>query len=59
MIQSAAGKNPAEPAYLVVKNEQEFYSYIEDRLMDGGFELLETSLGMGWSQCLSAQAYEG
>jgi hypothetical protein len=59
MIQVAARKNPAEPACLVVKNEQEFYSYIEGRLRDEGFELLETSPGMGWSQCLSAQAYSG
>jgi hypothetical protein len=59
MIQVAARKNPAEPAYLVVKNEQEFYSYIEGRLRDEGFELLETSPGVGWSQCLSAQACSG
>jgi hypothetical protein len=57
MIQAAVRKNSAEPAYLVVKNEQEFYSYIEGRLRDEGFELLETSPGTGWSQCLSAQAY--
>jgi hypothetical protein len=57
MTQAAARINSAEPAYLVVKNEQEFYSYIEGRLRDEGFELLETSPGMGWSQCLSAQAY--
>ena len=59
MIQAAVRKNSAEPAYLVVKNEQEFYSYIEDQLRDEGFEILETSPGMGWSQCLSAQAYSG
>jgi hypothetical protein len=57
MIQTAVRKNSAEPAYLIVKNEQEFYSYIEGRLRDEGFELLETSPGTGWSQCLSAQAY--
>lgn len=57
MIQPASGKNPAESAYLIVKNEQEFYSYIEDRLMDGGFELLETSQGMVWPQSLSTPAY--
>lgn len=56
MIQPAAGKNPTESAYLIVKNEQEFYSYIEDRLMDGGFELLETSQGMVWPQSLSTPA---
>jgi DNA replication initiation complex subunit (GINS family) len=57
MIQAAVRKNSAEPAYLVVKNEQEFYSYIEDRLRDEGFEILETSPEMDRSQCLSAQAY--
>jgi len=57
MIQAAVRKNSAEPAYLVVKNEQEFYSYIEGQLRDEGFELLETSPGTGSSQCLSAQAY--
>jgi len=57
MIEAAAGKNPAEPAYLVVQDEQEFYSYIEGRLKNEGFELLETSPGIGWPQGLSAQAY--
>lgn len=56
MIQAEVRKKSAEPSYLIVKNEQEFYSYIEGRLRDEGFELLETSPGMGWSQCLSAQA---
>lgn len=57
MIQHARGKNPVEPAYLVVKNEQDFYSYIEGRLKEEGLELLETCPGMSWSQCLSGQAY--
>ena len=57
MIEAADKKNPAEPAYLVVQDEQEFYSYIEGRLKNEGFELLETSPGIGWPQGLSAQAY--
>jgi hypothetical protein len=57
MIQQARGKKPVEPAYLVVKNEQDFYSYIEGRLKEEGLELLETCPGMSWSQCLSGQAY--
>jgi hypothetical protein len=57
MIQHASGKKPVEPAYLVVKNEQDFYSYIEGRLKEEGLELLETCPGMSWPQRLSGQAY--
>lgn len=59
MSQADSRKNSAEPACLVVKNEEEFYSYIECRLKEQGFELLETNPEMGWSQCLSAQARLG
>ena len=56
MIQHASGKNPVEPAFLVVKNEQDFYSYIEGRIKEEGLELLETCPGMSWSQWLSGRA---
>jgi hypothetical protein len=57
MIQHASRKNPVEPAFLVVKNEQDFYSYIEGRIKEEGLELLETCPEVSWSQCLSGQAY--
>jgi hypothetical protein len=57
MIPAEARKKTDEPACLVVKNEEEFFTYIEGRLRDEGFELLETSPGAGWSQCPSAKAY--
>jgi len=56
MSQAEVEKNSPESACLVVKNEEEFYSYIESRLKEEGFELLDTNPEKDWSQCLSAQA---
>ncbi len=56
MSQADVRKNFVESACFVVRNEEEFYSYIESRLKEEGFELLDTNPEKDWSQCLSAQA---
>jgi hypothetical protein len=57
MTESESLKNPREHDCVVIRNEQEFCSYIETRLREEGLELVETSPIAGWGPCLSAGAF--
>jgi hypothetical protein len=57
MIESEFSKNPRERDCVVIRDEQEFCSYIETRLREEGLELVETSPIAGWGPCLSAEAF--
>ena len=57
MIERAAQIQRTEDGYIVVRNEEDFYSYIETRLVNEGFEVLETSPRIGWHSGLAAHAY--
>jgi hypothetical protein len=57
MIESNASRSQIERTCLVIKNEEEFCSYIASRLREEGLELVETSPIACWSPCLSAGAY--
>lgn len=57
MIESEFSKSPRERDCVVIRDEQEFCSYIETRLREEGLELVETSPIAGWGPCLSAEAF--
>jgi len=57
MIESEFSKSSRERDCVVIRDEQEFCSYIETRLREEGFELFETSPIAGWGPCLSAGAF--
>ncbi len=57
MIESEFSKSPRERDCVVIRDEQEFCSYIETRLREEGLELVETSPIAGWGHCLSAGAF--
>ncbi len=56
MIEENRSRGQSERRCLVIRDEQEFCSYIESRLREEGFELVETSPIARWSPCLSAGA---
>jgi hypothetical protein len=41
----------------VIRDEEEFCSYIETRLREEGLELVETSPIAGWGHCLRAGSF--
>ena len=57
MIERAAQSHRTEDGYIVVRNEEDFYSYIETRLVAEGFEVLETSPRIRWNSGLAAHAF--
>jgi hypothetical protein len=57
MIEREFSKSPRERDCVVIRDEQEFCSYIETRLREDGLELVETSPIAGWDPCLSAGAF--
>jgi hypothetical protein len=57
MSERAAQIQRTEDGCIVVRNEEDFYSYIETRLVNEGFEVLETSPRIGWHSGLAAHAY--
>lgn len=57
MIETEPAKGLGDWDVLVIRNEREFCSYLEARLRDAGFELLETSPIGGWGACMSAGAF--
>jgi hypothetical protein len=57
MIETESSGSPMERKCLVIKDEQEFCSYIESRLSREGLELVETSPIACWSPFLSAEAF--
>jgi hypothetical protein len=57
MIESEFSKSPRERDCVVIRDEQEFCSYIETRLREEGLELVETSPLAGWDPYLSAGAF--
>ncbi len=56
MSEENRSRSQSERRCLVIRDEQEFCSYIESRLREEGFELVETSPIVRWSPCLSAGA---
>jgi hypothetical protein len=57
MIENECQSVPRGRECLVIRDEQEFCAYIETRLKEGGFELLETSPVVGWTTWAGAQAF--
>lgn len=57
MIENDFSGRQTERRCLVVRDEQEFCSYIESRLREEGLELVETSPMTLWSPILSAGAF--
>ncbi len=57
MIGTGSSFGPMERKYLVIKDEQEFCSFIESRLSEEGLELVETSPIACWSPFLGAEVF--
>jgi hypothetical protein len=57
MIETGTCTRLMERNCLVIRDEQEFCSYIESRLREEGFELVETSPIACWSPLLRAGAF--
>ncbi len=57
MIETGSSFGPTERKCLVIKDEQEFCSFIESRLSEEGLELVETSPIACWSPFLGAEAF--
>jgi len=57
MSERTAPIQRTERGCIVVRNEEDFYSYIETRLVDEGFEVLETSPRIGWHSGPAVHAY--
>lgn len=57
MIETGSSFGPTERKCLVIKDEQEFCSFIESRLSEEGLELVETSPIACWSPFLGAEGF--
>jgi len=56
MAEKEAPRTSLERSCLVIRDEEEFCLYIETRLREEGFELVETSPVACWSPLLGAGA---
>jgi hypothetical protein len=57
MGEKESSRTAMERHCLVIRDEQEFCIYIESRLREEGFELVETSPIACWSPLMSAGAF--
>jgi len=57
MAEKESSRTAMERNCLVIRDEQEFCLYIESRLREEGFELVETSPIACWSPLMSAGAF--
>ena len=57
MIEKETSRMSMERNCFVIRDEQEFCLYIESRLREEGFELVETSPIACWNPLMSAGAF--